>query len=128
MTVPVWITSAVQAFGRRMGLPSFALNVRGAASATFENGFNIGFEFLQDALFVSLRAPFAPTADGLRLLLAMAHPANRYPFRLRTSYLARREAALLTVRIGERQVTPAAIDAVFSGLWDLAEKLGGANG
>lgn len=128
MTAPVWITSAVQAFGRRMGLPSFALDERGAASATFENGFNIGFEFLRDALFVTLRSPFVPTPDGLRLLLAMAHPANRFPSHLRTAYLARREAALLTVRLGERQVTPAAIDAVFSGLWDLAEKLGGANG
>ncbi len=39
-----------------------------------------------------------------------------------------RAASLLLEFYAKSGVTPAAIDAVFSGLWDLAERLGGANG
>lgn len=122
---PVWVSSALSTFGARMGLPDFRLNEAGVASATFENGCVLAFEFLRDALHVSVRLPYAADDGTMKRLLSLAHPANRMPFLLRTAYLHRKGMALLTVRLGERQVTPTVLDAVFSGLWDLARRIGG---
>ena len=122
---PTWVDSAVSSFGSRMGLKDFALNDRGVASVTFENGFGLAFEFMADSLYVSMRVPAEPSETTVKKLLVASHPANRFPFHLRTAYLAKRDMALFMVRLGERQVTSTALETVFSGLWDLAIKLGG---
>lgn len=122
---PIWISSAVSAFGRRMGLSSFALNERDVASATFENGISVAFEFANESLCVSLRVPVTPSPMVLKKLLVSAHPSNRFPFRLRTAYVAKSGRALFIVRLAERQVTDAVLDQVFSGLWQLARGLEG---
>ena len=122
---PIWVTSAISVFGSRMGLPEFRLNEKDAASVTFENGFALSFEHLQDSLYVSVKVPLSPSDEALRPLLTLSHPSNRLPFALRTAYLRRRGLALLAVRLGDRQVTPAAIDTVFSALWEMARRIGG---
>lgn len=122
--IPIWVDSAVSAFGKRMGFADFRLNESGVAAATFENGVNLALEYAAESLCISVRLPVSPNEPFVRKLLVAAHPENHFPFHLRTAYLARRSMALFMVRLGERQVTPAAIDMVFSGLWDLAMKMG----
>ena len=122
---PIWVTSAISVFGARMGLSELRLNEREAASVTFENGCVLSFEHLQDSLYVSVKVPLASSDEALKPLLTLSHPANRLPFVLRTAYLRRRGMALLTVRLDDRQVTPATLDTVFSALWDMAGRNGG---
>lgn len=122
---PIWVASAISVFGSRMSLPGLRLNDRDVASVTFENGFALSFEHLQDSLYVSVKLPLASSDEALKPLLTLSHPANRLPFALRTAYLRRRGMALLTVRIDDRQVTPATLDTVFSALWDMARRIGG---
>lgn len=123
--IPVWVESAVSAFGGRMGLNDLRLNDAGVASLTFENGMNLAFEFVSDSLCVMLKVPARPSTVTIRKLLVAAHPSNRFPFHLRTAYLAKRDMAMFMVRLGERQVTPTSLESVFAGLWEIAIKLGG---
>ena len=122
---PIWVTSALSVFGARMGLAELRLNDRDVASVTFENGCGLSFEHLQDSLYVSVKVPAVSSDEVLKPLLMLSHPANRLPFVLRTAYLRRRGMALLTVRLDDRQVTPATLDTVFTALWDMAGRIGG---
>ena len=44
MTAPNWIDAVVRDFGRGAGIDGFALNSRGAAAVSFENGFSLRFK------------------------------------------------------------------------------------
>ena len=67
------------------------------------------------------------SADGasVRKLLVAAHPGNRFPYPLRTAYLAKTGQALFLVKFPERDVTETALWQVFSEMWALAARFGG---
>ena len=57
MTAPTWIESVVREFGKAAGLAGLALNTRGAAAITFENGAALRLEYAFDSLVVALTLP-----------------------------------------------------------------------
>ena len=123
---PGWLNDTVRAFGRQLGLDSFAMNGRGAAGVRFENGMALMLEYAAASLMVSVRVPVEPTAESLRLLLADAHPSVRTGLAqpVRTAYLSKTGEAAYVTRIDERQVSVSSIEGAFRALWELAARLG----
>ncbi len=124
MSAP-WIDGAVTEFGRHFGFEHFALNERGAAAARFENGASVALEYAREALCLQVRVPMSGDGASLRKLLVAAHPGNRFPFPLRTAYLAKTGQALFLVKFPERDVTETSLWQVFSEMWSLAARFGG---
>ena len=122
---PLWITDAIRRFGERMGLEGFALNARGAAAATFENGHRLSLEYGFEMLTVAVELPVAAEPETMKRLLTLAHYARRTALGVRTAYLTKSSRAVLAVRIAARQVTDTALDRVFTHLWELAQSFGG---
>ena len=120
-----WIDSAVEEFGRHFGFAHFALNERGVAAARFENGVSVAVEHARESLCLQVRVPMAADGASVRKLLVAAHPGNRFPFPLRTAYLASAGQAIFLVRFPERDVTETALWQVFSEMWALAKRFGG---
>ena len=124
MSAP-WVDSAVLDFGRHFGFTRFALNERGVAAARFEHGASVALESARDALCLQVRVPMSADGASVRKLLVAAHPGNRFPYPLRTAYLAKTGQALFLVRFPERDVTETALWQVFSEMWALASRFGG---
>ncbi len=124
MSAP-WIDSAVAEFGRHFGFSHFALNENGAAAAKFENGASVALEYARAALCLQVRVPVSADGETMRKLLVAAHPGNRFPYPLRTAYMAKSGQALFLVKFPERDVTETALWQVFSGIWTLASRFGG---
>lgn len=126
MTVPDWITSALDEFGRAAGLGGLSLGESGAASLAFANGARLRFEYAYETLTVMMTTPMrADDEEGLKRLLALAHPDARHPFKLRAGHLAKRNEAVLAVRLPEREVSRMSLETVFQGLWNGVERLKG---
>lgn len=125
---PGWINDTVRAFGRQLGLGSFAMNERGAAGVRFENGMSLMLEYAPGALLVSVRVPMPPSAENIARLLADAHPSarGRLPQAVRAAYLQRSGEAVYVARIDERLLGVSAIEGAFRSMWDLATRLGRA--
>ena len=109
-----WIDSAVEEFGRHFGFAHFALN-----------GASVAVEHARESLCLQVRVPMAADGASVRKLLVAAHPGNRFPFPLRTAYLASAGQAIFLVRFPERDVTETALWQVFSEMWALAKRFGG---
>ena len=127
MMAPGWIAALVRDFGRAAGLSDFALNERGVAAVSFENGLSLRFEFAEEALTVAVTVSALLDPAQARVLLAYAHPDARLGFRLRTGYLARSGRAVFAVALAGRDVTLPSINAVFALLWRIALEFGGAS-
>ena len=125
MTAPDWIAALVRDFGRAAGLSDFALNERGVAAATFENGVGLRFEFAMDALTVAVTVPVMLDAGRARALLAYAHPEARLGMRVRAGYLARQGRAIFAIRLAERGETLPTVNRAFDVLWRVAQEFGG---
>ena len=126
MTVPEWITSALDEFGRAAGLRGLSLGASGAASLAFANGTRLAFEYAYETLTILVTTPMrADDEEGLKRLLAFAHPDTRHPFKLRAGHLARRGEAVLAARLAEREVSRVALEEVFQDLWGCVERLKG---
>jgi len=125
---PGWLDNTVRAFGRQLGLNSFAMNERGAAGVRFENGLSLVLEYAAESLLVSVRVPLAPSGDNMKRLLSDSHYAMRtgLPMHVRTAYLARTGEAMYVARIGERLVNVSAIEGAFRAMWEMAIRLGRA--
>ncbi len=126
MTAPAWIESVVRDFGEAAGLDGLALNDRGAAALSFENGYGLRLEHSFDSLAVALTVPVRLDAAAAARLLSYARPEARYGFKLRAGYLAKTGCAVLAARLSDREVTLPALNAVFSALWTIAQEFGGA--
>jgi type III secretion system chaperone SycN len=126
MSAPAWLESLVRDFGKGAGLPDFALNERGAAALSFENGATLRFEYDGEALAVAMTVPCRPDPAKARAILACAHPDARYGLRVRAGYLARRGTAVFAVRLEERAVTLPLVNQAFAVLWRIALETGGA--
>ena len=125
---PEWLNDTVRAFGRQLGLGSFALNDRGTAGVRFENGVSLMLEHAVESLFVSVRVPMEPTGENLQALLSAAHPSARTGLagQVRAAYSAKAGEAMYVVRMGEREASVPALEGVFRVLWALASRLGRA--
>lgn len=126
MNAPVWLNEAVRAFGRQMGLSSFALNERGAAGVRFENGVSLRLEYVGGALVMYAGVALAPRADLLRRLLTGAHPSATAGLQVRAAYMERSGEGFYAVRLDERRVDVSALEAAFRVVWQLATGLGRA--
>ena len=126
MTVPTWIEAVVREFGQAAGLPDLAFNGRGAAAITFENGTALRLEYAFDSLVVALTLPARLDPATATRLLAYAHPAARFGFKLRAGYLAKAGRAVFAARLADREVTLPALNSVFSVLWRIGQEFGGA--
>lgn len=120
-----WIDGAVAEFGRHFGFERFALNDRDVAAARFENGVSLALEYARESLCLQVRVPVTADGASVRKLLVAAHPGNRFPYPLRTAYLAKTGQALFLVKFPERDVTETALWQVFSEMWALAARFGG---
>lgn len=123
--MPGWITDAIRRFGERMGLEGFALNARGVASATFENGYVLALEYAFETLTVSVRVPATAEPATMKRLLTVAHWARRTPLPVRAAWLEKSSRAVFAVQIAPRQVTDTALDRAFAVLWEVARGFGG---
>ena len=125
---PEWLNDTVRAFGRQLGLGSFALNERGSAGVRFENGISLMLEHAAESLFVSVRVPVEPSGENLKALLSDAHPSARtgLPGQVRAAYSAKSGEAMYVVRLGERETSVPALEGAFRVLWALASRLGRA--
>ena len=126
MTAPSWIDAIVRDFGRSAGIADFALNDRGAASASFENGLTLRFEFAADMLVVAITAPAVPDVERAKALLAYAHPDAGLGMRVRSGYLPGRGRAVFAVCIDARDATLPVVNRAFDVLWRVAHEFGGA--
>ena len=126
MTAPTWIESVVREFGKAAGLAGLALNTRGAAAITFENGAALRLEYAFDSLVVALTLPARLDPAAAARLLAYAHPEARYGFKLRAGYLAKTGRAVFAARLADREVTLPALNSVFAILWRIGQEFGGA--
>ena len=126
MTAPTWISAVVREFGRAAGLGDLALNERGTAVLSFENGFALRLEYAFDSLVVALTVPARLDSSAAARLLAYAHPEARYGFKLRTGYLAKTGRAVFAARLADREVTLPSLNSVFAALWRIAQEFGGA--
>ena len=123
MAIPKWILDEIDAFGRDAGLPGLAPGESGAVALSFENGLGIRFEYAFEALSViaTVRLRETPDDETAEQLLRFAHPDAKYPFRLRTGYLAKTGCAVFVARLPEREVSRSSLSAAFQGLWRIAD-------
>ncbi len=127
MKAPTWIESAVKEFGLTAGLKTLDLGDGGSAAVSFDNGISLAFEYVRDALVVSVTIPARLDPGAASRLLAYAHPDARAAFRLRTGYLERGGRALFAISLADRDVTVPVISSAFSSLWRVALEFGGAS-
>jgi len=125
MTAPTWVDSVVGEFGQSAGLGRISLGEKGVAALSFQNGLVLRFEHAFDSLFVAMTVPTRLDAASAARLLGYSHPDARFPFRLRTGYLAKSGCAMFAVRLADRDVTLPTVNAVFALLWRLAMEFGG---
>ena len=125
VSVPEWIVSAIDEFGRGMGLKGLRLNENGAVSFTFENGLRLGMEYAYESLTMILTAKAEAGDVEAARQLAEAHPTVKRPFRVRVGYLAESGEAAFAARLPEREVDLVALTTVFQELWRLGEGLKG---
>lgn len=123
---PDWLNETVRAFGRQMNIPNFELNARGAAGMRFENGIGFRLEYANEALMLMTAVEVPADAALFTRVLALVHPDARLQPAVRAGYLARTGEAIFVVRVGEREVSVTALEAVFRMLWRLAEQIGRA--
>ena len=126
MTAPTWIEAVVREFGQAARLSGLALNARGVAAITFENGATLRLEYAFDSLVVALTLPVRLDPAAAARLLAYAHPEARYGFKLRAGFLAKSGRAVFAARLADREVTLPALNSVFSVLWRIGQEFGGA--
>ena len=126
MMAPEWLNAVVRDFGRAAGADTFALNDRGVAAVSFENGNGLRFEYTGTELVVAVTVPRPAEPVSLRRALSFAHPMSGTGLRIRVGYLSRSGCVVLAVRIAERNVTLPTVNAAFATLWRAAGEIGGA--
>jgi len=115
----------VKAFGRMLGLSSFALNERGIAGVEFENGVKMRLESCDGTLWVQALFAMPKTPEAVQRLLQEASE-GRNPSGgavVRAGYLERSGEALLALPIAASEVEVTRIDAAFRELFERAVRL-----
>ena len=124
MNAPEWLNDIVRAFGRQMGLQTFALTERGTAGVTFENGVRLRFEYVGGALMVLAGVPCGADVGAVRRLLQGAHYGANRGATVRAARLAKSDEGIWSVRIPERAVTVTEVERVFRIVWEAAVAFG----
>ncbi len=120
---PEWLNDAVRAFGRQMGLTTFALNERGVAALRFENGTTLRFEYANESLTVAASLALPGGEAAISRLFTAVHPDAGAPMHLRAVYLAKSGEGVYAVRLAEREVNVTAIEGAFRVVWGAMENL-----
>jgi len=123
---PDWLNDIVRAFGRQMGLKTFAMNEAGSAGVRFENGRELRLEYASGYLAMLVTMPAVHEAETAKRVLAQAHPAARRPVRVRSGFFAKEARAFFMARLSERDVTVDALERLFRVLWEVALAAGRA--
>ncbi len=126
MMAPEWLNAVVRDFGRAARADTFALNDRGAAAISFENGFGLRFEYTGTELVIAVTVPRPAEPVSLRRALSFAHPMAGTGLRIRVGYLSRSGNVVLAVRIAERNVTLPTVNAACATLWRASGGIGWA--
>ena len=122
---PDWIASALDEFGRGLGLKALALNDVDAVSLRFENGWCLRFEYAEESLNAMITVEAERDEEKMRRILMAASPEVERPYPLRAGYLADSGEAIFTIRLPEREVTLVALETAFQELWSVAVGLKG---
>lgn len=103
------IEREIAEFGRRMGMPGFALNSQGVAALDVEGMGRLFLEQSEHELLVYLALP-CPAYDheAPRRILRLCHYKNAHPLPLTGGFFSNKY--LLLTRLSERAVTAAAIE------------------
>ena len=115
---PDWIASALDEFGRGLGLKTLALNDVDAVSLRFENGWCLRFEYAGDALNVMITVETERDEEMMKRILMAASPEVERPYPLRAGYLADSGEAVFAVCLSEREVNLVALETAFQELWE----------
>ena len=125
MTAPTWMNAVIADFGRAAGADGLALNAAGSSALKFANGAALRFEYTGEELVVAMTFRMVPDASRLRRLLALANPRASRGLHFRTGIIPKTGAAVVAVRLPERDVTLPIVNSVFSALWRAADEIGG---
>ena len=125
MKAPVWMNAVIADFGRAAGVESLAFGDSGATALKFSNGIVLRFEYTGEALVVSASFALPHDANTIRRLLSLANPMAGRGVSLRAGIIAKSGAAVVAVRMPERDVTLPAVNSVFAALWRAVEDTGG---
>ena len=117
---PGWLNDTVRAFGRQMGLKSFALNERDAAGVRFENGAELRLEYAGEALAMMVTVSAADDSGTVRRVLMAAHPDARNGIKVRSGLFGKSGRAFFHARLAERDVSVDVLERTFRELWAAA--------
>ena len=115
---PDWIASALDEFGRGLGLKTLALNDVGAVSLRFENGWRLRFEYAEESLNVAITTEAEQDEEMMKRILMAANPEVERPYPLRAGYFADSQEAVFAIRLSEREVNLVSLEAAFQELWE----------
>lgn len=127
MTAPAWMNAVVSDFGRAAGANGFGLGASGSAALRFANGSALRFEYTGDELVVAMTFQPVMNAGTIRRLLSLANPRASWGVRVRSGIIAKTGAAVVAIRMPERDVTLPAVNSAFALLWRAAEEIGGVS-
>lgn len=122
---PDWIASALDEFGRGLGLKTLALNDVDAVSLRFENGWCLRFEYSEESLNAMITMEVEQDEVMAKRILMAANPETERPYPLRAGCLADSREAIFAIRLPEREVTLVALETAFQELWSVAVGLKG---
>ena len=125
-SAPEFLNDVIKRFGEALGLKTFALNDRGAASLKFDSGLQFSLEYAYETLSIMMTVPCEANEELMKnLLLRSSYEANR-PYKLRTGYLQKSGRAFFAVRIRETDVTLPILQNIWNMLWTETQNFGGA--
>ena len=122
---PDWIASALDEFGRGLGLKALALNDVDAVSLRFENGWCLRFEYAEESLNAMITVEAERDEEKMRRILMAASPEVERPYPLRAGYLADSGEAVFAVCLSERDVNLVVLETAFQELWETVVGLKG---
>ena len=125
MTAPTWMNAVIADFGHAAGVEGLALNASGASAIRFSNGAALRFEYVNEELVVSMTFSISRSTSAIRRLLSIANPRALRGMRFRAGILPKSGAAVVAVRLPERDVTLPVVNSIFAALWRFAEEIGG---
>jgi len=125
MTAPTWMNAVIADFGHAAGVEGLALNASGASAIRFSNGAALRFEYVNEELVVSMTFSISRSTSAIRRLLSIANPRALRGMRYRAGILPKSGAAVVAVRLPERDVTLPVVNSIFAALWRFAEEIGG---
>ena len=123
---PEFLNDTIQRFGEALGLKTFALNDRGAASLKFDSGLQFSLEYGYETLSIMMTVPCEANEELMKKLLLRSHYDAQHPYKLRTGFLEKTSRAFFAVRLRETDVTLPVLQNVWNMLWAEAQNFGGA--